>query len=139
MAGIDVVKQDFQFIHAWKQGGIIVDNYDISLLQLLLFWKKYWKFERICGCNCCFIIEKEPFVEWIAATGGKLTLYLWKQRRLQVLISKKDNILENTRSLQVASWNNVGTTQTYGCMCFFEGTIRLKVARVVNLKWVFKD
>ena len=29
-----------EFIHAWNQGGIIIDNYDISLLQLLLFWKK---------------------------------------------------------------------------------------------------
>ena len=27
-------------------------------------------------------------------TGGELTLYLWKQRRLQVLISKKDSTLE---------------------------------------------
>ena len=29
----------FQFIHTWNQGGITVDNYDISLLQLPLFWK----------------------------------------------------------------------------------------------------
>ena len=38
----------------------------------------------------------------------------------------KDSTLENTRSLQVASWKNGGTTQIYGCMCSFEVTIRLK-------------
>ena len=27
---------------------------------------------------------------------------------------------ENTRLLQVASWNNDGTTQMYGCECYFE-------------------
>ena len=55
--------------------------------------KKYSKFERIYGYNYSFIIEKGPFVEWIAATGGKLTLYLCKQRALLVLISKKDSTL----------------------------------------------
>ena len=34
-------KAIFQFIHAWNQEGTIVDNFDISLLQLLRFWKKY--------------------------------------------------------------------------------------------------
>ena len=69
---------------------------------------------RYSGCpliRAFTAIEKGPFVEWIAATGGELTQYLWKQRRLQVLISKKDSTLENTRSLQMASWNNDGTTQ----------------------------
>ena len=76
--------------------------------------KKYSKFEKICGYNCSFIIEKGPFVKWIAATGGKLTLFLWKQRRLPVLISKKYSNFESTRSLQLASRNNGGTTQMYG-------------------------
>ena len=31
------------------------------------------KFERMCGYNCSFIIEKESFVEWMAATEGELT------------------------------------------------------------------
>ena len=80
----------------------------------------------MCGYNCSFIIEKGPFAEWMAATGGELTQYLWKQRRLQVLISKKDSTLENAKSLQVASWNNDVTTQIYSCKCSFEVTIRLK-------------
>ena len=46
--------------------------------------KKYSKFERICGYNCSFIIEKGPLVGWMAATGGELTQYLWKLKRLQV-------------------------------------------------------
>ena len=37
-----------------------------------------------------------PFVELMAATGGELTLYVWKQKRLQVLIWKKDSALQNT-------------------------------------------
>ena len=79
----------------------------------------------MCGYSFSFVIEKGPFVEWMAATGGELTQYLWKQRRLQVLISKKDSALENTRSLQVASWNNDSITQMYGCKRSFEITIRL--------------
>ena len=80
----------------------------------------------MCGYDCSFILEKGPFVEWIAAAGGELTQSLWKQRGLQVLISMKDSILENTRSLQMASWNKDGTTQMYGCKCSFEITIHLK-------------
>ena len=54
-------------------------------------------------------MEKGQFVECVAATVGKLTLYLSKQRRLQIFISKKNSTLENARSLQMASWNNGGT------------------------------
>ena len=57
---------------------------------------------------------KEFVATTARATGSELTQYLWKQRRLQVLISKKDSTLENTRSLQVASLNNSATTQMYG-------------------------
>ena len=79
----------------------------------------------MCGYNFFFIIEKGSFVEWMAATGGELTQYLWKQRQLQVLISKKESTLENIRSLQVATWNNDGTIQMYGCKFSFEIAIRL--------------
>ena len=50
--------------------------------------QKHSTFERMPGCNCSFIIEKGPFIEWLVATG-----------------------IENTRSLQVPSWNNGGNTQ----------------------------
>ena len=88
--------------------------------------KKYSKCERIFGYNFSFMIEKGPFLEWIAATGGESTQYLWKQRWLQVLTLEKDSTHENNRSRQVAPWNNGGTTQMHGCMCSFEVTIRLK-------------
>ena len=58
--------------------------------------------------------------------NGELTQYIWKQGWLQVLISKKHSALENATSLQVASWNNDGTTQIYGNKCSFEITICLK-------------
>ena len=67
----------------------------------------------MCGYNCSFIIEKGSLTEWIAATGGESTQCLWKQRQLQVLLSKKDSTLENTRSLQVTSWDNDGSYQMY--------------------------
>ena len=60
--------------------------------------------------------------------NGELTQYLWKQEWLQVLIWKKHSTLENTRSLQVASWNicTNGGIQIYGCKCSFEIAICLK-------------
>ena len=101
MTGIDVVKQQI--------------------------WKNTVNLKECVGYNCSFIIEKGLFVEWMAATGGgELTQYLWKQRRLQVLVSKRDSTLGNTRSLQVASRNNYGIIQTYNYKCFFEITIALK-------------
>ena len=44
----------------------------------------------------------------------KITKHNKKQKE------KKHSTLENTWSLQVASWNNDGTTQMYGCKCSFE-------------------
>ena len=77
---------------------------------------------------CQIVIEKGPFVEWLSDCNwnGKLTQNSWKQGWLKVLISKKHSTHENTRSLQVASWNNDGTIQIYGCKCSFEITICLK-------------
>ena len=61
--------------------------------------------------------------------SGELTQYSWKQTWLQVLILKKHSTLENTRSLHVASWDNDGTIQIYGCKCSFEIAICLKDTR----------
>ena len=75
-------------------------------LQLLFYNRK----KAICQINDC---------NW----NGKLTQCLWKQGWLEVLISMKHSTLENTRSLQVTSWINDGTTQIYGCKWSFEITI----------------
>ena len=56
----------------------------------------------------------------------ELTQYLLKKEWLQVLVQKKHSTLKNTRSLQVASWNNDGTTQMYSCKSYFEIKIHLK-------------
>ena len=37
-----------------------------------------------------------------------------------------DSTFESTRSLQVSFWNNIGTTQMYGCKCSIEIKICLK-------------
>ena len=39
-----------------------------------------------------------------------------------MLVSKKHYTLENTKSLQVISWNNDGNNQIHGCKCSFEIT-----------------
>ena len=57
--------------------------------------------------------------------NGELTQYLWKQESLQVIFWKKNSTLENTGSLQVASWSNDRTFPVYGCKCSFEITICL--------------
>ena len=46
---------------------------------------------------------------------------------------KKQSTLENTRSLQVASSKNDGTTQMYGCKCSFEIKIHLKLICQIHL------
>ena len=56
----------FQYIHVWKQGGIVISTYDISLL--LFCSAKTSKFEGTSGCSYSFIIQKEPFIKWMAAT-----------------------------------------------------------------------
>ena len=66
----------------------------------------------------------------MAATIGELTLHLWKQRRIQKLISKKDSTLKNTRSLQVGSWNNDGPLK---CMA---ACAPLKLQHALNRKSV---
>ena len=44
----------------------------------------------------------------------RINSILLKKRWLQVLVSKKHSSLENTRSLQKASWNNDSTTHMAG-------------------------
>ena len=90
------------------------NNMLYSNLQLLLF---------ICLIVAC---------NW----NGKLTRHLWKHEQLQVLFSKKYNTLENTRSLQVAFWNNDSITQIYGCRCSFEITICLKRKCLLNALYI---
>ena len=38
-----------QYIHSWNQGGIIISNYDISLLQYLFFKKIMNLKERVAA------------------------------------------------------------------------------------------
>ena len=62
----------------------------------------------------------------------ELIQYFWKKGRPQVLVSRKHSTLENTRSLQVTSWEIEGTTQMYGCKCSFKITVRLKQKYLPN-------
>ena len=68
--------------------------------------------------------------------NGKLTQYSWKQGWLQVLISKKHSTLENTRSTQVASWNNGGTIQMYGYKCSYE--LQYALNRKISVNTLYK-
>ena len=51
-----------------------------------------------------------------------------------MLASDKHNTLENTRSLQVASRNNDGTTHMYGCKCSF----KIAMHRKQNRKHIYQ-
>ena len=82
-------------------------NYDISVLQLL-FCKDY-KFERMRGCNCSFMIVKELFIEWVSL-NCKLTHTF--QRPVKYIayaqIMAASVLLKNTISTEewmAASWN----------------------------------
>ena len=44
--------------------------------------------------------------------------------------------LEKTRSLQVACWNNDGTSQIYGCKCSFEIKICFKYKYLSNTLYI---
>ena len=43
----------------------------------------------MCGYNWYFIIEKGPFVEWMAATGDELTQYLENRDDRKCLFQRK--------------------------------------------------
>ena len=51
-----------KYIYSWNQAGIIISKYDISLLQLL-FFKNIVNLKEYVAA-----IEKESFIEWVAAT-----------------------------------------------------------------------
>ena len=78
------------------------------------------KLQLICH-NKKMVICRMDDCNW----NGELTQCLWKQESLQVIFWKKNSTLENTGSLQVASWRNDRTFPVYGCKCSFEITICL--------------
>ena len=93
---------DFQYIHAWKQEGIIISICDISLLQFLFCKncsRKMFcsKFERMREYNCSFVIIH----------------FLWKKGWLQVLVQR------NTVPLKILNhckWFSDIMTLTLKCM-----------------------
>ena len=68
------------------------------------------KFEKMCDCNYSFVIEKDPFVEWVTATGmvKKLNIFEnkgdWKSliQRNTVLLEILDNCKRSPRIKTVA-------------------------------------
>ena len=104
---------------------MVVDNYDISLLQFLLLWKNAVNLKefgkqkkairRIDGCN------------WRRISSISL-----KTETITSAYLKESQSPSKYWSLQVAFWNNGSTTQLYGCICFFEVTISLKQKYLSN-------
>ena len=112
----------FQFIHARNQGGFIINNYDISLLQFLFCKNTVNLKEWVAPLALLFCYSSMDGCNW----NCELSQYFWKKGWLQMLVSKKHSTTENNRSLQKAFWNNDGTTQMYGCKFSFEITICFK-------------
>ena len=85
-----------------------------NLLATIPVLQEHSKFERMRGCNCSFIIKRG------------LSLYGWLKWNCELDLEKGMTAsacfkeTQYPRSLQVASWNNDGTTRMYGCKCFFE-------------------
>ena len=72
------------------------------------------------GCNCCFITNRD------------LSAYGWLQRNCELALKKgmtgsaRFKEIQYPRSLRVPNGNDDGTTQMYGCKCFFEMAAHLK-------------
>ena len=80
------------FLHAWKQGGIIISNFDISLLQFLFCKNTVNLKECVTAFALLFYYSSKGWLQlelWIK--------YLWKKGWLQVLVPKKHSCLENAR------------------------------------------
>ena len=112
----------FQFIHARNQGGFIINNYDISLLQFLFCKNTVNLKEWVAPLALLFCYSSMDGCNW----NCELSQYFWKKGWPQMLVSKKHSTTENSRSLQKAFWNKDGTTQMYGCKFSFEITICFK-------------
>ena len=124
MAGNDVVMKQTSFNICMPETK--------EVLQLLLVSPCYnscsataqqiWKNERLqlLFYNRKRVTHRMDVCNWTC----ELTHYPWKKGWLQMLVWKKYSTLKNTRSRQVASWNNDGTTQMQGCKCYFEIKIR---------------
>ena len=78
------------------------------------------KFERIHGCNYSFIIKRGLSPYGLLLCNCELAL------KIGMPASACFRQTQYPRSLQVASSNNDGTTQMYGCKCFFEIETHLK-------------
>ena len=63
----------------------------------------------------------------------KLTSITLKKGLAVSAYSKKSSTLENTILLQVASWNNDGVIQIYGCKCSFKIKTRLTKKHLSNI------
>ena len=72
-------------------------------------------------------------IRWMSdcKCNEKLTQYPWKQGWLEVLILKKHSTLENTRSLQVASWNNDAEIMTVP-LKYMAASALLKLQHALN-------
>ena len=114
--------------------------YHISLRQFL-FCKGTVSLKMMHDCNCPFVIKKVYLSNWCLHLELRVkSIHLNKKGSLRELVSKKRNILGNTWSLQVVSWNNDGTTQMYRCKCSFEITIQIKKKHVssslhIRISW----
>ena len=65
-----------QYIHSWNQGGIIINNYDISMLQLL-FCKNIVHLKE-CMAKIFFVYNRKKVNQWMGGCNWncKLTQYL---------------------------------------------------------------
>ena len=116
---------------------VCLKSRDVSKLLYLLatipvLQKKPSKFERINGCNYSFIIKRGLSPYGLLLCNCELAL------KIGMPASACFKQTQYPRSLQVASSNNDGTTQMYGCKCFFEIAAHLKQKYSSNTSYICK-
>ena len=82
------------------QGGTIISNF-VSSLPTIPVPQKHNKFEKLYGSNYSFILEISHLSNGWLQLELRINPKSLKKGWLQVLVSKKHSIFENTRLLQV--------------------------------------
>ena len=105
-------------------GTMISPCYNSCSANTEYIWNNAW-LQRL------FYNGKKPLIEW-----NPLNQRVLKKWWLQVLASKKHRKHENTRSLQIVSWNNDGTSSLLVSCCFDKIFVHLQVMQQWYLAFI---
>ena len=117
-----------QFIERWLQLDFRISSVPLKkdthwVCKKCPYSELFWSaFSRICT-ECREILSIYPYLVPMPESADQNNSEKWHFSRSDDdcrCLFKKHRTLENTRPLQLASWNNDGVTKMYGCKCSFE-------------------